>query len=104
MGVPYLFPVESVYFCYLGAHAKFHNPTTAPSGRTSKEPEREGGNFSSHVSEKSKKYLILESLYFCELGALAKFQNPMTTLLGDYLRWERKEKEISWGRAVPSSG
>jgi hypothetical protein len=39
-GVPELFfLLESYYFCYLGAHAKFQNPTTTPSGQISNEPE-----------------------------------------------------------------
>jgi hypothetical protein len=38
-GVPEIFFwLESYYFCYLGAHAKFQNPTTIPSGRMSHEP------------------------------------------------------------------
>ena len=33
-GVPELFwGLESSYFCYLGAQAKFQNPTTIPSGK-----------------------------------------------------------------------
>jgi hypothetical protein len=31
-GAPNFFLLESSYFCYLGAHAKIWNPTTAPSG------------------------------------------------------------------------
>jgi hypothetical protein len=33
--------LEFLYFCYLGAHAKFRNPTTTPSVRISNEPEEE---------------------------------------------------------------
>ena len=41
-GVPeFFFWLESSYFCYLGAHAKFWNPTTTPSVRISNEPEEE---------------------------------------------------------------
>ena len=39
-GVPDFFEgLESSYFCYLGAHAKFQNPMTTSSGRISNEPE-----------------------------------------------------------------
>ena len=32
---------QNFYLYYLGAHAKFQNPTTTPSGRISNEPEEE---------------------------------------------------------------
>ena len=32
LGQDYFFGLESLYFCELGAHAKFRNPTTTPSG------------------------------------------------------------------------
>jgi hypothetical protein len=42
-GVPQFFlGLESSHFCYLGAHGKFQNPTTIPSGIISNEPEERG--------------------------------------------------------------
>ena len=47
-GVPEIrFSLESSYFCYLGAHVKFHNPSCLLSGRkvtTSEEEERKRNN------------------------------------------------------------
>ena len=41
-GVPKIwFSLESSYFCYLGAHAKFRNPTFLLSGRKVRESEEE---------------------------------------------------------------
>ena len=92
MVVPYLFPVESVYFCYSGAHAKFHNPTTAPSGRTSKEPEREGGNFSSHVSVKSKQIFNPGILIFLWVRSPCKISEPYDNPSGRLLTMGEKRK------------
>jgi hypothetical protein len=40
-GVPELFwGLESSYFCYLGAQAKFQNPTTIPSGKIRESRQR----------------------------------------------------------------
>ena len=35
-----IFPLETEYFCYLGAHAKFQTRTTNPSGRKVTQGER----------------------------------------------------------------
>jgi hypothetical protein len=38
VGVRILFFSQNFYYFFLGAHAKFQNPTTIPSGRISNEP------------------------------------------------------------------
>jgi hypothetical protein len=49
-GVPEIcFWLESEYFCYLGAHAKFQNPTTILSGRISNEPGEKRERKKSHL-------------------------------------------------------
>jgi hypothetical protein len=40
VGVRILFFSQNFYYFFLGAHAKFRNPTTIPSGRLSNELER----------------------------------------------------------------
>ena len=78
------FPLESYYFCELGAHAKFQNCSTNPSGRNSPFhfcPPKIGflrgyGGVTEFFSSS------LEFSYFCYLGAHAKFQNCSTNPFG----------------------
>ena len=75
-GSPNFFLLESSYFCYLGAHAKFQIPSCCLYGRGLKFPHFpvKIGLFGG-VGGVPEIFFLLESSYFCYLGGHAKFQN-----------------------------
>jgi hypothetical protein len=77
-GVPeFFFWLKSLYFCYLGAHAKFQNPTKIPSGRISNEP---GGERERKKEREKMPFIVATYVYASSQGqrthsARTNFQN-----------------------------
>ena len=65
MGVRILFFSQNFYYFFLGAHAKFQNPTTIPSGRLSNELERKKER---EKEEKKMPFIVANYVYASSQG------------------------------------
>ena len=76
-GSPIFFsPLESLYFCYLGAHAKFQKCSANPFGRNSPFQLLSTQNrLFWGAWGGPRNFFPLKSSFFCYLGAPIKFQN-----------------------------